>query len=116
MLFYLLTGDESLRRRGGGAGRGADQRGPLAVPVFLDKLDRPGFGRRLGHGFRHGQLHRTLRPAPQAAAKKQKQWHRQKRRNAILMAAGDKRGANEDSFYRNRIRPVDSRFAGHVAT
>ena len=37
-------------------------------------------------------------------------------RNAILLAAGDKRGANEDSFYRNRIRPVDSRFAGHVAT
>ena len=34
MLFDLLTGDESLGRRGGGAGRGADQRGPLAVPVF----------------------------------------------------------------------------------
>ena len=71
MLFDLLAGDETLGRRGGGAGRGADQRGPLAVPVFPDKLDRPGLGRRLGHGFRHGQLHRPLRPAPQAAAEKQ---------------------------------------------
>ena len=114
MLFDLLKGDESLGRRGGGAGRGADQRGPLAVPVFPDKLDRPGLGRRLGHGFRHGQLHRTLCLVPQAAAKKQKQWHRQKRRKA--RAAGDKRGANEDGFYRYPIRLADSRFAGHLAT
>ena len=68
--------------------RGADQRGPLAVPVFPDKLGRPGLGRRLGHGFLYGQLHRTLRPAPQAAAKKQKQWHRQKRRKARVASGG----------------------------
>ena len=37
-------------------------------------------------------------------------------RNAILLAAGDKRGANEDSFYRDPIRLADSRFAGHLAT
>ena len=37
-------------------------------------------------------------------------------RNAILLAAGDKRCANEDKFYRNLIRLVDSRFAGHLAT
>ena len=37
-------------------------------------------------------------------------------RNAILLAAGDKRGANEDSFYRDLIRLAVSRFAGHLAT
>ena len=37
-------------------------------------------------------------------------------RNAILVAAGDKRGANEDSFYRDLIRLAVSRFAGHLAT
>ena len=37
-------------------------------------------------------------------------------RNAILLAAGDKRGANEDSFYRDLIRLGDRRFAGHLAT
>ena len=37
-------------------------------------------------------------------------------RNAILLAAGDKRGANEDRFYRDLIRLADSRFAGHLAT
>jgi hypothetical protein len=37
-------------------------------------------------------------------------------RNAILVAAGDKRGANEDGFYRDPIRLADSRFAGHLAT
>ena len=33
-----------------------------------------------------------------------------------VSAAGDKRGANEDSFYRDPIRLADSRFAGHLAT
>ena len=37
-------------------------------------------------------------------------------RNAILLAAGDKRGANADRFYREMIRLADSRFAGHLAT
>lgn len=37
-------------------------------------------------------------------------------RNAILLAAGDKRGANEDRFYRDLIRLADSRFDGHLAT
>ena len=37
-------------------------------------------------------------------------------RKAILLAAGDKRGANEDSFYRDLIRLAVSRFAGHLAT
>ena len=37
-------------------------------------------------------------------------------RNAILLVAGDKRGANEDSFYRDLIRLADSWFAGHLAT
>ena len=37
-------------------------------------------------------------------------------RNAILLAAGDKRGANEDKFYRDLIQLVDSRFTGHLAT
>ena len=36
-------------------------------------------------------------------------------RNAILLAAGDKRGANEDRFYRDLIRLADSRFADHLA-
>ena len=54
------------------------------------------------------------RPAPQAVAKKQKQWHRQKRRKARV--AGDKRGANEDRFYRDLIRLADSRFSGRLAT
>ena len=54
------------------------------------------------------------RPAPQAVAKKQKQWHRQKRRKARV--AGDKRGANKDRFYRDLIQLADSRFAGHLAT
>ena len=31
-------------------------------------------------------------------------------------AAGDKRGAKEDRFYRDLIRLADSRFAGHLAT
>ena len=73
LLFDFLVGDESLGRRGGAAGRGADQRGPLAALVFLDKLHRPGVCRRLSPGFRHGQLHRPLCPSLQAAAKKQKQ-------------------------------------------
>ncbi len=37
-------------------------------------------------------------------------------RNVILLAAGDKRRANEDRFFRDLIRFVDSRFAGHLAT
>ena len=37
-------------------------------------------------------------------------------RNAILLAAGDKRGVNEGRFYRDLIRLADSRFAGHLAT
>ena len=37
-------------------------------------------------------------------------------RNAILPAAGNKRGANEDSFYRDLIRLAHSQFAGHLAT
>ena len=38
------------------------------------------------------------------------------RRNAILLAAGGKRGANEDRFYRDLIRLADSRFSGRPAT
>ena len=37
-------------------------------------------------------------------------------RNAILLTAGNKRGANEDRFYRDLIRLADSWFAGHLAT
>ena len=37
-------------------------------------------------------------------------------RNVTLLAAGDKRGANEDRFYRDLIRLADSRFDGHLAT
>ena len=31
-------------------------------------------------------------------------------------SAGDKRGANEDRFYRDLIRLADGRFAGHLVT
>ena len=38
------------------------------------------------------------------------------RRNAIVLAAGGKRGANEDRFYHDLIRLADSRLPGHLAT
>ena len=37
-------------------------------------------------------------------------------RNVILLAAGEKRGANEDRFYLDLIQLNDSRFAGRLAT
>ena len=37
-------------------------------------------------------------------------------RNVILLAAGDKRRANENRFFRDLIRFADSRSASHPAT
>jgi hypothetical protein len=37
------------------------------------------------------------------------------KRKAILLAAGDKQGVGEDSFYRELIRVADKRFEKHLA-
>lgn len=37
-------------------------------------------------------------------------------RNAVLLVAGDKRGANEKRFYKSLIATADARFSDHVET
>jgi hypothetical protein len=37
-------------------------------------------------------------------------------RNAILLVAGDKKGANQAKFYQDLIRTADARFAAHLTT
>ena len=88
----------------------------LAKLIVLEK-EGPNLGRR--HVYRlNGYAHSNMKELRVSAAGGiwRITFAFDPGRNAILLTAGNKRGANEDRFYRDLIRLAESRFAGHLAT